>query len=455
MDSSLAIVGGGLVGSLWAVLLRQKGYRVSVYEKRADPRRTGAEGGRSINLVITSRGLHGLEKAGLREAALKLSVPVSGRMIHGRAGAPVYQPYGTEKECNYSISRAGLNAFLLDAAEKAGAELHFGHALEALEPETATLTFATPEGERNRSFDVVFGTDGAGSAVRRLLVNHSPAAFSESVDWLEADYKELFIPLRHGKPALEKNALHIWPRGNRMMMALANQDGSFTVTLYLPKRGEGSFLGLQSPEQVEAYFHSEFPDAVKLLPDYARDFFAHAQGALGTVRCPRWVFRGKVALMGDAAHAIVPFFGQGMNSGFEDCTALSNLIGAFGGRWNEILEHYETLQRPNAEAIAAMAIENWEEMRDKVGDARFQLRKKTEAWLEKQFPGFYKSRYGLITYTLVPYATARAAGQIQDRLLGKLCEGIQSPEELKREAARALLEAEWAPFVKMHQLDLT
>ncbi len=454
MESSIAVVGGGLVGSLWAVLLRQKGYRVAVYEKRPDPRRLGSEGGRSINLVITSRGLYGLEKAGLRDAALALSVPVSGRMIHPREGQPTFQPYGTETECNYSISRSGLNAFLLEAAERAGAELHFEHTLEGLEPETGTLGFQTPNGERNRSFDVVFGADGAGSTVRRLLVRYAPAAFAESVDWLEADYKELQIPLRHGKPVLDKNALHIWPRGNRMMMALANQDGSFTVTLYLPKQGDVSFLSLQSPDQLQAYFQSEFPDAVDLMPDYPRDFFAHAQGTLGTVRCPRWVYRGKVALMGDAAHAIVPFFGQGMNSGFEDCTTLHNLIAPFGGRWDEILEHYETLQRPNAEAIAAMALENWVEMRDRVGDARFQLRKKVEGWLEKQFPGFYKSRYGMITYTLVPYATARAAGEIQDRLLGRLCEGIASSEELEPETAKRLLESEWAPFLKTHSLDL-
>lgn len=454
MDSSVAIVGGGLVGSLWAVLLRKKGYRVSVFEKRPDPRRRGAEAGRSINLVITSRGLHGLDQAGLREAALALSVPVSGRMIHSLTGEPTYQPYGTEAECNYSISRSGLNGFLLDAAERAGAEIHFEHLLEGLIPETGTLTFRTPEGERNRSFDVVFGADGAGSVVRRLLVKDSPAAFSESVDWLEADYKELYIPLRHGKPALEKNALHIWPRGNRMLMALANQDGSFTVTLYLPKQGDVSFRSLQSPTDLQRYFQTEFPDAVGLMPDYARDFFAHAQGALGTVRCSRWVHRGKVALMGDAAHAIVPFFGQGMNSGFEDCTTLFQLIDSCGGSWSEILERYEAIQKPNAEAIAAMAVENWEEMRDRVGDARFQLRKKVEGWLEKQFPGSYKSRYGLITYTLVPYATAREAGYVQDRLLGRLCEGIASPDELKPAAAKALLEAEWAPFLRAHQLDL-
>ncbi len=456
MGSSIAIVGAGLVGSLWAVLLRRKGYAVTIYEKRSDMRKATEAGGRSINLVITSRGLHGLAKAGLLEKALALSVPVSGRMIHSKAGDLTYQPYGTERECNYSISRSGLNAFLIEAAENAGAEVLFEQSVEGLDPETGTLTISGPKGTVHRSFDVIFGADGAGSAIRRLLVQSAPAAFSERSDWLEADYKELFLPaLPNGKPALEPTALHVWPRGNRMMMALANQDGSFTVTLYLPKQGDGvSFESLKEPAALRTFFESEFPDAVPLMPKYESDFFAHAQGPLGTVRCSRWVYRGRVALMGDAAHAIVPFFGQGMNSGFEDCTALLDLIETTGGRWSEILERYERLQKPNANAIAEMAIENWEEMRDKVGDSRFILRKRVEAWLERQFPGFYKSRYGMITYTLVPYALAQKAGKVQDQILDRLCEGIQTPEDLKPGAVKDLLDSEWMPFVTTHGLDL-
>jgi kynurenine 3-monooxygenase len=446
-------VGAGLVGCLWAVLLRRRGYPVRVLEKRPDIRRAAVDGARSINLVITSRGLHGLEKAGLLPGALALSTPVYGRMIHPQSGGTAFQPYGLDQECNYSISRARLNQFLLDAAERAGAQLQFDSALEAVDFRTRQL--ALRDG-RTLGYDLLFGADGAGSLVRRQLCQRFPGEIREAVEWLEADYKEMLLPAGPGGAyLLEKDALHIWPRGSHMLMALPNLDGSFTLTLYLPKRGPGvSFESLPSPEAVRGMFRSEFPSATRLLPDCAEQFLAHPQGELGTVRCSRWIQGDAVALIGDAAHAIVPFFGQGMNAGFEDCTTLLSLLDAHADDWTRTLPEYDATQRPNADAIADMALENWAEMRDRVGDARFLMRKKVEARLERELPELYKSRYGMITYTLIPYAKAQEAGRIQDRILARLCEGIASPEDVSVAEARRLLQQEFQPFLERNRLRL-
>ncbi|MES3036695.1 MAG: NAD(P)/FAD-dependent oxidoreductase, partial [Bdellovibrionota bacterium] len=359
----ITIVGAGLVGSLWAVLLRRKGIPVQVFERRSDPRKITAGAGRSINLVITSRGLYGLEKAGLLGEINKLAVPVFGRMIHSKAGELTYQAYGQSEDYNLSISRDLLNQYLISKAEDAGAKIFFDHTLEELDGENKTLNFKTPQGNFSAQYSVLFGTDGAGSRVRKQLTKLHPTDFKESTEWLEADYKELTLPLgRDGKPQLQTNALHIWPRGDHMMMALANKDGSFTVTLYLPK---SSFSKLKTEDQVAKLFNEEFSDSIPLMKNYINEFMTHPQGTLGTVRTEQWVFDGSIALMGDAAHAIVPFFGQGMNSGFEDCTTLAELLDLHNDHpnWKSILKSYELIQKPNANAIAEMALENWVEMR--------------------------------------------------------------------------------------------
>jgi kynurenine 3-monooxygenase len=447
MKAKVTIIGAGLVGSLWAVLLRQRNIDVTIFEKRSDPRLAKDKGGRSINLVITSRGMHALEQAGLLQKALELSVPVYGRMIHPKAGDLVYQAYGQEGERNLSISRSGLNHFLIDEAERAGAEIHFDHGLENIDFETKTASFS---GSEKHSYDLLFGTDGAGSLVRKQLTRQFPEIAQEKNEWLPADYKELFLPAPN---SLDKKALHIWPRGSHMMMALANLDGSFTMTMYLPKENHTvSFAHIKNTKDIEDLFKNEFPDAIPLMPNYLQDFEKNPQGALGTVRCTKWTYDDSVALMGDAAHAIVPFFGQGMNSGFEDCTNLLKILEQNKGDWAQALSEYDKTQRPNANAIADMAIENWLEMSEKVADPQFQLRKKVEALLEKNFPNLYKSRYGMVTYTRIPYHLVQEAGRLQDQILAELLEGVKTPEDVSLAKAESLLTTKYAPFLRQNKL---
>lgn len=435
----ITIVGSGLVGSLLALLLKKKGFDVEVFEKRSDPRQAVLSAGRSINLVVTSRGLHALEQAGLSSEARALAVPVYGRMIHSVLGETTYQPYGQADEYNLSISRDSLNRFLIEKAEAAGVKFHFSQEIDSLD-------FSKSE--------VVFGADGAGSKIRKNLA--ALGKLTESTDWLEADYKELTLPANSG---LKTDALHIWPRGDHMMMALANKDGSFTVTMYLPKK---SFDGLKNKEAVEKLFTREFKDSIPLMPNYIEEFLNHPQGTLGTVRCDKWVV-GNIALIGDAAHAIVPFFGQGMNSGFEDCTELLALIeeellmtgssDLDSDAWEEILTRYELRRKENAKAIADMALENWVEMRDKVADQKFLLRKKVEGLLEKRNPQ-YKSRYGLITYTLVPYKLAQDAGRLQDEMFMELLNDKTTVEQIDWAHADRLVDSCWLPFLKRHDLKI-
>ncbi len=459
MSRKISIVGAGLVGSLWAVLLRKQGYEVTIFERRKDIRLVQTSEERSINLILTSRGLNGLQAAGLLEEAIALSVPVLGRMIHARGGDLTFQPYGKDDECNFSISRAELNKFLLDAAEKAGAQIHFEHSLENIDFEKKNLQFEHHAEVVNQPYDLLFGTDGAGSRVRKNLCRQFPQEFQEKTEWLEADYKELFLPAGPGQTSrLEKKALHIWPRGSHMMMALANLDGSFTLTLYMPQQSSAvNFAQMKTKADVQNLFAQEFPDAIPLMPRYAEDFMQHPQGKLGTVKCSRWIYQDSVALMGDAAHGIVPFFGQGMNSGFEDCLQLLQILKESNQEkenWNFILSAFEKKQKPNADAIAAMALENWYEMRDKVGDVQFLLRKKVEALLEKKFPQLFKSRYGMVTYTLIPYAEAQAAGHLQDRLLSELCAGLETPEALSLSQAERLLQGDLAEFLRSRGIKL-
>lgn len=429
MPSKVAIVGAGLVGSLWAKLLQQEGVDVSVFEKRPDARLGGATSGRSINLIVTSRGLYGLERAGLLESALKITVPVYGRQIHSRDGALSYQAYGLDSECNYAVSRSELNQFLVTHAEAAGVPIVFNAPLTHCDLVGKRVAF---EGFGDFRYETLFATDGAGSRVRKELVSQFPDKYRESTEWLEADYKELHLPAQaDGEPALDPKALHIWPRGTLMLMALMNRDRSFTLTLYMPKKGKGhSFESVQTLDAARTLFATEFSDLARLLPDCAEQYLASPQSPLGTIRFSQWVFEDSVALLGDAAHAIVPFFGQGMNSGFEDCTELLDLWLGNGRSWPSALEKYNATRIENTNAIADMALENWAEMRDKVGDPQFLLRKKVELFLEKRFPNLYKSRYGLIAYSRVPYAAAKQIGELQEVFLKDLCQGLESVDDL-------------------------
>jgi kynurenine 3-monooxygenase len=453
------IVGAGLVGSLTAIALARRGLGVEVRERRPDPREGEGAGGRSINLVVASRGIRPLGPLGLERAVLQLTVPVHGRMMHSVTGELAYQPYGRDdSECNYSVSRGELNALLISEAERRGVRFEFGRGLVGADLGAGRFEFADERGKRRTLVDapsLVFGADGAASAVRAAMAGQP--GFEESVDLLEFGYKELTVPAGPGGSfPIDKHALHIWPRGHLMLMALPNRDGSFTATLYLPHRGPSSFEHLDTVARVVELFETQFPDAVRLLPDLATEFFAHPTGRLGTVRCRPWYAGEHVGLIGDAAHAIVPFFGQGMNAGFEDCRVLGELLDAHGtsdpGR---VLKAYFDSRKPDADAIADMALENFVEMRDRVGDARFLLRKEVEHRLEERLPREYRSRYSMVMYgSFIPYRVALEAGQVQQSILDRLCDGLSSPDEMDFDLARRLIAERLTPFFERHGVSL-
>lgn len=454
VKNAIHILGAGLVGSLWAYRLRQKGVPVHVYEKRSDPRLNSADRGRSINLIVTSRGLHALKQAGLVDSILPSTVPVYGRRMHARDGATQYQAYGRNvSECNYAVSRTDLNKELIQACERSGVVFHFEHDLSDINVVQKTLNFTNGS---CASYEHLFATDGAGSLVRKKMHAVDSVTYQENINFLSSDYKELYLPAdENGQPLLEKNNLHIWPRGTHMLMALANPDNSFTLTLYLPRTNHPwSLDSIKTKDRVQALFMSEFNDALPLIPDLESQFLKNPQGSLGTVRCSRWHYEDSIVLMGDAAHAIVPFFGQGMNCGFEDATTLMDILERNQWNFKHSFDDYSRHRIPNATAIADMALENFIEMSDKVGDQNFLAQKKIEAILEKEFPNDYRSRYGMITYTLIPYAKAKEAGLIQTRLLTTLTQMFPRIEDLNLSAVKKEMEAEWLPWLKSQSFKL-
>jgi kynurenine 3-monooxygenase len=455
-SEEIVIVGGGLVGSLLAIFLARRGFRVVVHERRADLRGADGPAGRSINLVVTSRGVRALSAVGLWERALPLSVPVIGRLIHSTGGGLAYQPYGRdESECNYSVSRLELNRFLVTEAASRGVEFRFESRLLAADLERGRLTFADDTGAGSEEVDapVVIGADGARSALRKEMMKLPGSR--ESVESLDYGYKELTIPSGpQGDFRIERNTLHVWPRCELMLMALPNWDGSFTVTLYLPTRGATAFTGPDDAGKVVALFNEQFPDAIPLIPDLERCFFANPTGNLATVRCSPWHVGGRALLVGDAAHAIVPFFGQGMNCGFEDCTVLDGLIEEHGPDWETLFPIFDRARKPNADAIAEMALENFDEMRDHVGDRRFRLRKEVEHRLETEWPGEYRSRYSMVMYSDIPYEVARRAGRVQHGILETLCEGLEEASALDMTRARSLVRERLTPLLDSAGVDL-
>jgi kynurenine 3-monooxygenase len=400
----VAVVGAGLAGCLLATLLGRRGLSVTVYERRPDPRVAGAERGRSINLAISARGLDALEHVGLREQALGRALPMHGRMVHPVGGAQSFRPYSADgARAINSISRAELNQALLDTAERTpGVTLRFEHRLVELEVATGRMGFQTPAGLVEESVAVVLASDGSYSAARRV-VSGDPG-FELRQDSLEHGYKELTIPARGGQFALDPDALHIWPRGSSMMIALPNLDRSFTCTLFWPR---ADFDRLDSADAIEAYFRARYPDVVELMPALVEDFTLNPVGSLVTVRCWPWVHAGEgatVALVGDAAHAIVPFFGQGANCALEDCIEIDRCLGEQGGDWARALAAYQDRRKANCDAIAEMALDNFVEMRDKVNSRVFQVRTSAQHALERRLAGRYVSRYELVSFSTMPYA---------------------------------------------------
>lgn len=452
----VVVVGAGLVGSLAAIFLARRGLAVEVFERRPDPRTTGGQGGRSINLVVAARGIHALERLGLWPAVRRLTVPVAGRMMHSVAGELTYQPYGRDRsECNYSVSRGELNRFLIERAEQHGVRVYFSRRLLAADFDRRTLEFDDGAGGARVEIvaDRVLGADGAGSAVRAEMAR-LVGGFEESVEPLGWGYKELTIPPADGGAfRIDEHALHIWPRGNRMLMALPNRGGSFTVTLYLP---DEEFAGLTDATAVRRLFERQFPDSLPLIHDLEGDFFDNPTGGLATVRCRPWHDGDRVALIGDAAHAIVPFFGQGMNCGFEDCRVLDELLDEHGNEdWGRVLAAYDTSRKPDGDAIAEMALDNFVEMRDRVGDPEFLLRKQVEHRLETEMPAEYRSRYSMVMYgAAIPYHVARQAGKLQHALLAELCDGLDDPSRLDLDRARSLVRERLTPFLQSRGVSL-
>jgi len=397
---------------LLAILLARRGLRVTVYERRADPRTAAPEGGRSINLALAARGIRGLERAGVLDRVTPLTIPMRGRMVHEHDGRAELQMYGVRMhEVIYSISRAALNRVLIDNADEfADVDLRFGQTALGLAPGGNTVQLRDEASGRiyDAAMQPTIATDGAGSPLRHALAARGGARVREEL--LEHDYKELMIPAVQGKPALHVNALHIWPRGGFMLIALPNPDATFTATLFLARHGANSFGMLQTPAAVDAFFAREFPGVRALMPDLTREFFENPQGLLGTVYTDGWHAGGDLLLLGDAAHAIVPFHGQGMNCAFEDCAELDRLLDAHHG-WADLFAAFERERRPNTDAIAQMALENYVEMRETVLDPAYRAKKTQAEQLEKLDPNFIP-RYSMVMFhPEIPYQDALRRSQ--------------------------------------------
>jgi kynurenine 3-monooxygenase len=445
---TVSLVGAGLTGPLLALGLVERGFRVEIYERRPDMRRTRINGGRSINLALSTRGIHALDEAGLWKQMRDIVVPMKGRMMHSVTSELTFQPYGkNDAEVIYSISRAELNIALMNTAETQGVEIRFQERCTGIDLKEGTLELRNEQTGSERKLDpgVVIACDGSGSAIRSEMLKLNRFNFSQQ--YLDYGYKELEIPAGPDeKHVLETNALHIWPRGSYMLIALPNVDGSFACILFLPFEGPDSFAQLATAAAVSEFFQSHFPDVVTHMPDLAANFFANPTGTMVTIKCLPWHIDGRTLLLGDAAHAIVPFFGQGINCGFEDCTCFLQLVDRYGANWNRIFTEFEQMRKVNTDAIADLAVENFVEMRDRVADPRFLFRKKVELALEEKYPRLFVPKYSMVTFHRIPYATALRRGQVQDRMLSELCEGIDRIEELDWNKADRLIHSELKPL---------
>ena len=415
----IAISGAGLVGSLLSIYLINRGYQVSVFERRSDMRKNTLEGGRSINLALSNRGLRALDEVGLADEIRKVAIPMHGRIMHDPAGVLSFLPYGTEGQFINSVSRSALNIVLMNKAEALGVDFHFDHRITKVDFENTTMSLADGPSFKELKFDLIIGADGAFSAVRSAF--QITDRFNYAQDYIDHGYKELHIPPgMAGAFQLEKNALHIWPRESFMMIALPNPDGSFTCTLFFPFEGSPSFSNLKTDAEVSMFFDNTFPDAVRLMPTLLEDYNANPTSSLVTVRCHPWV-KNNTLLIGDAAHAIVPFFGQGMNAGFEDCRILNDLLTMHNDNWQAVLSHFQNTRKKDADAIAQLALDNFIEMRDLVADADFLLRKKIEARLHQLYPTQWIPLYSMVTFhDSMPYSVAYGTGLKQKKIMDEV-----------------------------------
>ncbi|MFT7073347.1 MAG: kynurenine 3-monooxygenase [Patiriisocius sp.] len=439
-NQNILIVGAGLCGSLLALRMAQRGFQVTLVEKRPDLRDATLDAGRSINLSLSDRGLKGLRLAGLEEEARKLCIPMLGRMIHDKEGNTFMSNYsGRDGEFINSISRPGLNMMLLNAAEAMpNVQIIFNKGCKTVDLESASAIFEdyTTKEKIKLQGDIILGTDGAGSVIRRSMFNDRKFLFSFSQDYLTHGYKEITIPATEdGGYRTEKGALHIWPRGEDMLIALPNLDGSFTVTLFAPySNSDYCFDNLNTSEMVTEYFTKEYPDAVALMPNLVEEFFNNPTGPLGTIKCSPWNSYGKTLILGDAAHAIVPFYGQGMNASFEDVVVFDEVLENQKGdeiNWKKVFKEYEQARKLDTDAIADLAVDNFHEMKEHTASPLFQRKRKIEMALESKFPQDYSSKYSLVTFNEnIGYAEALRRGRAQDKaILNLLDEGKVSEDD--------------------------
>jgi kynurenine 3-monooxygenase len=447
-SKSITLVGAGLTGPLLALSLAERGFQVDIYERRRDMRQGEVNAGRSINLAVSTRGIHALRQAGLWEEMRRIIVPMKGRMMHSVEGKITFQPYGrNENEVINSISRADLNIALVNAAEARGVRFHFNERCAGIDLKTAELRLRDEISgkERSTQAQVVIGTDGSASAIRLEMLKLGRFNFAQQ--YLDYGYKELTITANpDGSHRMDPNALHIWPRGSYMLIALPNIDGTFACILFLPFQGEPSFKQIGTETDLHDLFRKQFPDALSLMPHLTQQFFDNPTGSMVTVKCSPWSAYGKTLLLGDAAHAIVPFFGQGMNCAFEDCTYFLDLLDKCGPDWPRLFREFEDARRADTDAIADLANENFIEMRDKVGDPRFLFKKQVELALEARYPKIFVPRYAMVTFHRLPYTLARSRGEIQDRLLSAICDSIHSVAEIDWPKADALIQRELTPL---------
>lgn len=413
----VAVVGAGLVGTLLSIYLKRAGHEVVVFDRSKDIRTTSFSG-RSINLAISTRGWKALDDLQLGDTIRKIAIPMNKRAIHTLDGGLQFQNYGMKGESIYSISRGGLNRLMVDLAEAEGIRFLFDHKIEDVDLDTATL-FTTREDssdQEQQSFDKIFGADGAFSKVRARMQRQN--RFNYSQYFLSLGYKELRIPAhKNGIHRIDKNSFHIWPRGAFMLIALANEDGSFTCTLFMPFEGDHSFESINTPEKLTTFFKTYFPDTKTLIPDLTTDYFKNPTSSLVTTQCFPWTYKDKVALIGDAAHAIVPFYGQGMNAGFEDISEMAKQMAALGDDWLTVFKNYEAIRKPNADAIAELSFRNFMEMSSDTAKENFLLQKKIEAKFTKKHPDKWLPLYDRVTFSLAPYTEALAIGDQQHKIM--------------------------------------
>lgn len=422
-EKSAIIVGAGLVGSLWAVYLSKAGYKVTIYERRSDIRKAEISAGKSINLALSVRGWTALDAVGVGDKIRDLAIPMTGRIMHSEEGELSYQPYGKEGEAIYSISRGGVNARMMDIAEKeGGAIIHYNHQCVGVDLEAGTVRLLNKDTNETieDQADVVFACDGAFSAIRYKGLQKLDR-FDFSQDFIDDGYREILLPANEdGSYKMDKNALHIWPRGRFMLIALANEDGSFTCTLFMPyDGGENSFNSLDSTEKVDQFFRDTFPDFHAMMPDIADAWEDHPLSSLAIMRSYPW-HHGKVAMMGDAAHATVPFYGQGMNGAFEDCTVMWRLMQKHNEDWEKVFAEYSIERKPDGDALQDLSLYNYHVMRDYVADPMFLLRKKIEAKFSKLYPDKWLPLYSQVTFSNIRYSEAIANGKAQSRIMDQI-----------------------------------